>query len=237
LNGNERRIVVKRFRDWSGVKWFPLTIWALGARSFAVQGRLRMERECAISELLRNEGFNVPKVLHVSHSKRLVYMEYIEGENFGTALKRIAESNETAKAVKDLATITRVGEIFARVHALNVALGDTKPENVIVDSANQVFILDFEQASRGGDAAWDIAEFLYYSGHYLPPIQNVGSSQEIAEAFIAGYLKAGGNSAVVRKAGAPKYTRVFSVFTMPSVIRTMSNTCKKTRAPEVDTHG
>ena len=237
FDGKEKRIVVKRFKDWSGFKWFPLSIWALGARSFAVQGRSRMERECAVSELLRNEGFNVPKVLHVSHSKRLVYMEYVEGENLGNSLKRIAESNETKKAGKELATLTCVGEMFARVHALNVALGDTKPENVIVNPAGQIFILDFEQASRGGDKAWDIAEFLYYSGHYLPLIQSVGNAQEIAEAFISGYLKAGGDSAVVRKAGAPKYTRVFSVFTMPSVILSMSNVCKKTRTPEAGIHG
>jgi len=31
----------------------------------------------------------------------------------------------------------------------------------------------------------------------------------------------------VKKAGASKYTRVFSVFTMPSIILAMSNFCKK----------
>ena len=236
-SSGQKRVLVKRFKDWSGFKWFPLALWTLGARTFAVVGHSRLERECAVSELLRSEGFSVPKVLHVSHNERLVFMEYIEGENLGNAIKRLAVSSSEEKAEKDLNTISRVGELLARVHSLNVALGDTKPENVIVDQSGTVFLLDFEQASRGGDKAWDIAEFLYYSGHYLPPLQNGAKPKSIADAFIAGYLKAGGDPTVIRKAGTPKYTRVFSVFTMPSVMLTMSNVCRKAQAPGMEKHG
>jgi Kae1-associated kinase Bud32 len=228
-DGAEKKVLVKRFRDWSGFKWFPLTLWSLGARTFAVLGRSRLEKECAISELLRCEGFNVPKILHVSHNKRLVFMEYIEGENLSNAIKRIAASESEEKAQEDLNRIMRVGETFARVHSLNVALGDTKPENVIVDRKDEIYLLDFEQASRDGDKAWDVAEFLYYSGHYLPLYTN-DKAGSIARAFISGYLNAGGDVATVKNAGAPKYTRVFSVFTLPSVILTMSNVCRKTLA-------
>jgi tRNA A-37 threonylcarbamoyl transferase component Bud32 len=228
-NDTEKKVLVKRFRDWSGFKWFPLTLWSLGARTFAVLGRSRLEKECAISELLRCEGFNVPKVLHVSHNERLVFMEYIEGEDLSNAIKRIAAAKSEEKAQKDLTRIMRVGETFAQVHSLSVALGDTKPENVIVDPKNKIYLLDFEQASRDGDKAWDVAEFLYYSGHYLPLYSN-GKAESVARAFISGYLKAGGDVATVKRAGAAKYTRVFSVFTLPSVILAMSNVCRKTEA-------
>jgi hypothetical protein len=40
-------------------------------------------------------------------------------------------------------------------------------------------------------------------------------------------LKGGGDINTVKKAGGSKYTRVFSVFTMPSIILAMSNVCKK----------
>ena len=229
-NGMEKKILVKRFKDWSGFKWFPLTLWSLGARTFAVSGRARLERECGISELLRYEGFNVPKVLHVSHNERLVFMEYIEGENLSSAIKRIATSKSKEKAEKDLTKIIKVGEILAQVHSRNVALGDTKPENVIVDPKGKIYMLDFEQASRDGDKAWDVAEFLYYSGHYLPPLNSNGKAEAIARAFINGYLNAGGDVNTIKKAGAPKYTRVFSVFTLPSVMLAMSNVCRKTEA-------
>ena len=223
----EKKVLVKRFKDWSGFKWFPLSLWSFGARTFAVLGRSRLEKECAISEILHNEGFSVPKVLHVSHSERLIFMEFVEGENLSNALKRIAVPNG-GKCEKELSTIARVGEILARVHALNVTLGDTKPENVIVNADDRIYLLDFEQAARGGDKSWDIAEFLYFSGHYLPPLNGDGKAESIANAFISGYLKGGGDVNVVRNAGGSKYTRVFSVFTMPSVILAMSNACKKT---------
>jgi hypothetical protein len=90
--------------------------------------------------------------------------------------------------------------------------------------------LDFEQASHGGDKAWDVAVFLYYSGHYLQPLYSNGKAESITEAFVEGYLKGGGDANTVKKAGNSKYTRIFSVFTMPSIMLAMSNVCKKTEA-------
>ena len=229
-NGVEKKVLVKRFKDWSSFKWFPLSLWSFGARNFAVLGRYRLEKECAISELLRCEGFNVPKILHVSHKERLVFMEYIEGENLSNAIKRIAAARSREKSESDLAKIGRVGEIFAQVHSLNVTLGDTKPENVIFNPDDEVYLLDFEQASHDGDKAWDIAVFLYYSGHYLQPLVSNSEAEAIAKSFISGYLKGGGDVNVIKKAGNSKYTRIFSVFTMPSVLLAMSNVCRKTEA-------
>ncbi|MEM4733040.1 MAG: RIO1 family regulatory kinase/ATPase [Candidatus Bathyarchaeia archaeon] len=225
--GEEKKVIVKRFKDWSGFKWFPLALWSFGARSFAVLGRTRLEKECAISERLRREGFNVPKMLYVNHKERLVFMEYVEGKDLSNTIKRIATSKRTEKY---LAKMTIVGEIFARVHTLDIALGDTKPENIICTKDEKIYLLDFEQASYGGDKSWDIAEFLYYSGHYLPPLYGNGKAEAIATAFINGYLKEGGDVQVIRKAGASKYTRVFSVFTLPSILLTMSKACKKAEA-------
>jgi len=229
--GIEKKVVVKRFKDWSGFKWFPLSLWSFGARTFAVLGQSRLERECAISEFLRCEGFNVPKILYVSHNERLVFMEYIEGENLSNAIKRIATSKSREKTEKDFTKIMRVGKIFAQVHSLNVTLGDTKPENIIFDPDDKVYLLDFEQASHDGDKAWDVAVFLYYSGHYLQPLYSNGKAESIARAFISGYLKGGGDFNTIKKAGASKYTRVFSVFTMPSIMLAMSKVCRKTEAP------
>jgi tRNA A-37 threonylcarbamoyl transferase component Bud32 len=225
----EKRVLVKRFKDWSGFKWFPLNLWSLGTQKFAVLGKSRLAREFATSEILRKEGFNVPKVLHVSHGERLVFMEYINGENLANQIKRIATAKAEEPANAELATLTRVGELLARVHALGVALGDTKPENVIVNPAGEIFLLDFEQASHdgGGDKTWDIAEFLYYSGHYLPPLHSAGKAEALAHAFITGYLKGGGDVNVVKKAAQTKYTRVFSLFTAPAVLTAMAAVCKK----------
>ncbi|MEM3700892.1 MAG: AarF/UbiB family protein [Candidatus Bathyarchaeia archaeon] len=226
-NGVERKIVVKSFRDWSSFKWFPLTLWTFGTRTFAVSGLSRLERECAISQLLHSKGFAVPKIFHVSHGKRLIFMEYAEGESLNKVVKRILASKSVGDVAKDLEVVRRVGEEFAKIHALGIALGDTKPENILIGNNGAIYFLDFEQASRNGDKVWDIAEFLYYAGHYASPLVGIRPPQLIAEAFIKGYLAAGGDAKIVKDAGKPKYTKVFSVFTLPHVMLVISNTCRK----------
>jgi hypothetical protein len=86
---------------------------------------------------------------------------------------------------------------------------------------------DFEQASRNGDKVWDIAEFLYYAGHDISPFVETSRVERIAEAFVSGYLEAGGDIKVVKDAGNPKYTKVFSVFTLPHIMFILSNVCRK----------
>ena len=226
-DGVESKAVVKRFRDWSNFKWFPLTLWALGTRTFAVLGRSRLERECAINKFLLSEGFGVPQVLHVNHSERLIFMEYVEGESLDKVIKRIDDMKTMTEGEEDVSVIGRVGNIFARVHALDISLGDTKPENIMVGKNGRIYLLDFEQASRNGDKVWDIAEFLYYAGHYISPFFGNRAAELVAKTFIGGYLQAGGNPDVVKKAGNPKYTRVFSVFTFPLTMFVISNVCRK----------
>jgi len=227
VKGGERKIVVKSFRDWSSFKWFPLTLWTVGTRTFAVSGRSRLERECAINQVLYSNGFAVPKVLHVSPGERLIFMDFVEGENLEKIIKRIVDSKINSEIEKEYSILNRVGEKFAEVHALDIALGDTKPENIMIGKNGEIYLLDFEQASRNGDKVWDIAEFLYYAGHYIPPFIGTRPAEVIAKAFVEGYLKAGGSVKVVRKAGNPKYTKVFSIFTFPHIMLAISNICRK----------
>jgi len=231
-NGNANKVLAKRFKDWSGFKWFPLTLWSFGARSFAVSGQARLAKECATSELLRSKGFNVPKILHVSNAEGLIFMEFIEGENLSQAVKRIASADQDAKNESELELIEQVGTIMAKVHSHNVTLGDTKPDNVMIRTDGTIFLIDFEQANRGGDKAWDVAVFLYYCGHYLQPFFSNAKAEAIAKAFIAGYLIEGGNIEHIQTAGSSKYQRVFSIFTMPPIMLSISNVCKNTKPPK-----
>jgi tRNA A-37 threonylcarbamoyl transferase component Bud32 len=225
--GTCKKAIVKRFRDWSNFKWFPLSLWSLGTRTFAVLGSSRLEREYAINRLLDSNGFTVPKVLHVSPSERLIVMEYVEGEDLSKVVKRITNSKNAQEIKQDLDVVERVGKTFAGVHALGVALGDTKPENIFVGKKGEIYLMDFEQASRNGDTVWDVAEFLYYSGHDVSPFVESNKLEQFAETFIKGYLEAGGNVKVVKSAGNPKYTKVFSVFTFPHIMFILSNVCRK----------
>ncbi|MEM3459251.1 MAG: hypothetical protein QXN36_01500 [Candidatus Bathyarchaeia archaeon] len=222
----EKKIVVKSYRDLSNFKWFPLTLWTVGTRTFAVSGLSRLERECAINQFLHSNGFAVPEILHVSPSERLIFMEHIEGESLEKIIRKIVNSKTKSGTEKELSVISRVAEKFAKAHALNVSLGDTKPENIMIGKDGEIYLLDFEQASRNGDKTWDIAEFLYYAGHYIPPWVGTHPAENLTRTFIEGYLRAGGDAKVVKKVGNPKYTKVFSIFTFPHIILAISNICK-----------
>jgi tRNA A-37 threonylcarbamoyl transferase component Bud32 len=222
-NGEEQKFVVKQFIDWSNLKWLSLTLWSFGTTSFSVLGRSRLEKEYAINTFLHSKGFQVPKIFYISHQKRLIFEEFIEGEELVETIKRIITSNKTTK---DAALVKDVGRKIAEVHSLGVSLGDCKPENFIV-SKDDIVLLDLEQATRDGNQAWDIAEFLYYSGHYSPPLSSTNAASIIARNFIEGYLEAGGKKETVKKAASARYTKVFSVFTPPHVLLAISNICQK----------
>ena len=218
------RNVVKVFKSWYGLKWLPLALWALGTRGFAVLGKTRLEREYAINIFLSNHGVRVPRIIHVSPTERLIFQEYVEGESLTQIIRQICSSDGDDE--KLYTVIGKVGEEMAKVHNLNVSLGDCKPENMKLTRDGRICFLDLEQAERGGDRAWDIAEFLYYSGHYayLSPI---GVPKKITESFVEGYLKAGGNIENIKKAKSPKYIKVFSFFTPPHILYVIANTCTK----------
>ncbi len=224
--GKKTRAIVKQFRDWSNFKWFPLTLWSVGTRTFAVSGSSRLERECAINRLLDSNGFAVPKLLNISRNERLIVMEYVEGEAIDKLVKRAVSSKNPVETKEAMDVVAKVGKTFANVHSLGVALGDTKPENIFLGKKGEICLMDFEQASRKGDTVWDIAEFLYYSGHDISPFVEANRLQEFGETFVRGYLTAGGKADTVRSAGSPKYTKVFSVFTFPHIMLILSNVCR-----------
>jgi len=142
-------------------------------------------------------------------------------------VKRILSSKSVSSCDEDLAVMERLGGKFAEMHALGIAIGDTKPENIVIGKNGEAYLLDLEQSSRNGDKVWDVAEFLYYSGHYVQPFASTHSIEVLTKAFVKGYLNAGGSSEIVKKMASPKYTKVFSVFTLPLVMIAISNVCRK----------
>jgi tRNA A-37 threonylcarbamoyl transferase component Bud32 len=221
-----QKIVVKRFRNWATIKWFPLTLWSLGTKSFAVLGRTRLEREYAISQFLHSKGIIVPKTLYASPQERLIFKEFVEGENFGEIVKEMLSGKRETLA--EVGLIREVGRKIAEIHRIGVSLGDCKPENILVTTNKELCFVDLEQATRDGDQSWDVAEFLYYSGHYVPPISTSDTAELVTREFIEGYLEAGGKKEIIKNAGSAKYTKVFSIFTLPHIVFAISNLCKKT---------
>jgi hypothetical protein len=107
---------------------------------------------------------------------------------------------------------------MAGAHQLEAALGDTKPENFLVEKKGEVTLVDLEQARHRGDYAWDLAEFLFYSGHYWLSFNR--TLEGYVDSFIKGYREQG-SASTIKAAASPRYVRVFSVWTPPNILHNM----------------
>lgn len=222
-NTGEKKVVAKVFKDWYDWKWFPIALWTIGARNFAVLGRTRLEKEYAINRFLSSQGINVPAIIYANPEEKIIIQEHVEGTTASKLIKQLCKA--TGEEKKNLLEVIRkIGCEIAKIHRLGVSIGDCKPENIVVAHDGRIFFIDLEQAERGGDQAWDIAEFLYYSGHYvLLPLNII---EDLVKEFLNGYVMSGGSTENIKRALSLKYIRVFSFFTPPHIILTVVNLCR-----------
>ena len=172
-----------------------------------------MEAEYAFNYLLSRRGLKVPEILGADLRSRSILFSYIAGDGLAVLLPRIAQTGQIGQ--REVGAAHATGRLMAGAHQLEAALGDTKPENFIVDRAGDVTLVDLEQARENGDYSWDVAEFLYYSGHYWLPFNTALTGY--VESFVRGYLE-DGPARILRKAASPRYVRVFSVWTPPNIL-------------------
>jgi hypothetical protein len=218
------RGIVKRYPTWISLKWVPLALWTLGTQNFSVLGRSRIERESATTKLLNRIGIPVPQILYMSFKDRLLLREYVEGENLNDILKTAIRRGRLDD--REASALQQVGGMMAAIHGAGVTLGDCKPENFIITDNDDLFIIDLEQGARGGNAAWDVAEFLYISGHYVGPLDPLKGMVDATQGFIDGYVGGGGEMRFVNDAAKLKYTKVFTPITLPQVIYVIAKTCR-----------
>jgi tRNA A-37 threonylcarbamoyl transferase component Bud32 len=216
--GRRRKVVAKSYQNWYGLKWIPVSIWAIGAQNFDILGERRLTNEYRMNRKLKEGGLSTPEILHVSIPRRTIIEEYVPGRGFDRVAREYVGGGfpNHREAIEDL------GEEFARIHQLGITLGDPKPDNAILGNDGRIWFVDLEQASEGGSATWDLAEFLYYSGHYSLRWSKV---KPLAEAFIEGYLRNGERKAVGSVANS-RYKRIFGVITAPHIVMEMAKLCR-----------
>lgn len=212
------RFVAKRFTDWHGFKWFTLNLVSFGSKLFALSGKTRLSNEYGVNRYLAKKGLEVPQIIHVSVKDRLLLESYISGTSLADYVRQTVTRSALMKSQYQLAE--QLGETVARIHEIGVSIGDSKPENFVAKD-DDIYTIDLEQAGKRGDYAWDIAELLFYTGHYsLSPTPTRGLS-EVVHAFIHGYLRKG-DPTELKKAAGVRYAKAFSLWTPASIILEIS---------------
>jgi tRNA A-37 threonylcarbamoyl transferase component Bud32 len=212
-------LVAKRYTNWVSLKWFTLNLYGLGSVRFSISGRKRMEAEYYYNDYLGRRGVSVPQVLAADSKSRIILFSYVPGDQLSALLSKL--NNQTSPGTRENTAAYDAGETVGAAHDLEVALGDTKPENFIVDKNGRVTLVDLEQGKFKGDYSWDIAEFLYYSGHYW--LSHDKELRDYVDSFIEGYLEQG-KARILKSASSPRYMRVFSLWTPPNILYGINKT-------------
>ncbi len=222
VKANAEPLVAKRFTDWFTFKWLYLNLAALGTRAFQLSGRERLANEYGTNRILAENNIPVPAILYVNPEDRLLIERYVEGKNILDHVRHAFNAERLSNEQRDVAL--DLGKAVARIHALNVSIGDCKPENFIRGIDGTIYTLDLEQGAKMGDTAWDVAEFLYFSGHYTRRV-TAGIHQFVSE-FMRGYCELG-KAEVLKKAASLGYSKAFLVWTPMPVIRQISELLRK----------
>jgi tRNA A-37 threonylcarbamoyl transferase component Bud32 len=228
LTAGKEQFVAKKFTDWHGFKWFTLNLVSFGSKLFAVSGKTRMENEYGMNRFLAKNGIKVPQVVYASLKERTLVERYVPGVPLDKFVIKVVGqsllSRDEYRLSQDL------GDTLGRIHEVGVSMGDSKPENFVAEDG-EIFAIDLEQAGRRGDYAWDIAELLFYSGHYSSTQTATRGLSEFVEAFIQGYLKRGRGKELKRAAGV-RYAKVFSLWTPAPVILEITQKLRASNATQ-----
>jgi len=209
----KRSFVVKNFSDVRSLKWALLGFWAMAARKFSMTPIARLEREYRASRQLRLQGIHTPKIVALALDERVLVRDYVEGRSLSKIVDEILHGGQ-----EGLDEVEEFAETMVKAHAAGFGLGDTKASNVIV-AQDGLYLTDLEQAVEGGDSAWDIAEFLFYSGKFSVKEEGM---ERVARAFLAAYAKKG-DPETIREARKAKYFRPFQPFVMPGMSSLLKN--------------
>lgn len=201
LRGSEEKIFVKKYLNWTDLKWVVARIWTIGVKNFSVVAENRLSNEVYFVNKLAQLGFKTADIYHVNWKRKMLFQKFIEGQD----VLQIWMS-EVGRSLQQRAAFM-AGRELARVHQHDITLGDCKPENFII-SGDDVYITDLEQASFGGDKAWDLTEVMLYIGHYL----DANRSAEYARSLLSGYLSVGDRN-VLKEVLKSKYASLLSPWT------------------------
>ena len=225
VTAGKEQLVVKKFTDWDGFKWFTLNLVSLGSKLFAVSGKARMTNEYGMNRYLGKRGLKVANIIYLNVKQRILVERYLSGPSFADLAKEAVNQSSLTKGQAELAE--SLGETLADIHEIGVSVGDTKPENYVINDG-KIFTVDLEQAGKRKDYAWDIAELLFYTGHYRISPTFTGGLKGIIEAIVTGYSRKG-DPTELRKAAAVRYAKVFSIWTPAPVILEISRILREAR--------
>jgi serine/threonine protein kinase len=132
----------------------------------------RFQRETEIGKIMDHPG--VMKVLNDGEKRSRIYMvmEWAEGQ----LLRQIIHDLKPIPEERSLRIAARICDALEHIHSRGVAHRDMKPENIMVDSDDNIKLIDFGIASKAGARRLTFAKLSQVMGtpDYIAPEQVKG---------------------------------------------------------------
>jgi tRNA A-37 threonylcarbamoyl transferase component Bud32 len=185
--GKHVQYILKSFPDLKSVKWALLNLWAITGKKFNMTPFSRLQREYEGVKRLRKLGIGTHRIVGVALDQKILVTKYIDGVPLSKFVEKITGGQST-----DTKYVEKYARALAKLHKAGLVYGDAKAENAIV-CGDEVSLFDLEQAVENGDAAWDLAEFLYFSARGAT---NDEGMKLVADSFLASYRKENGTRTI-----------------------------------------
>jgi tRNA A-37 threonylcarbamoyl transferase component Bud32 len=182
----------------------------------------RLGRELEGARRLREIGIGTHRIAGVVLSSKTLVTEFEEGVPLDRYVQDIAEGKGT-----DTSQIEDYARALAKMHRAGLVYGDTKPANALVGK-DGLYLLDLEQADEGGDTAWDLAEFLYFSARTAKKEERM---RLIADAFLSAYRSENGSQTIAR-ARRIRYLNPFLIFVRRKMSRAVRRSLEAHSSPD-----
>jgi len=233
------KYVLKHFPELKSAKWALLNLWSVTAKKFNRSPLSRLNREVDGVRRVRVLEIKTHHIVGIALDDRTLVSQYVEGLPLSNFVEKIIKGEST-----DTSNIEEYARVLGRMHKAGLVYGDTKPQNVLVGK-DGIELLDLEQTVENGDAAWDLAEFLYFSATHLEKedddkkddkkddkdhSQQEAGAKLIAESFLASYRNENG-SEVIEKAKNKRYMSPFLPVLSRKMIRVVRDAIESYSSP------
>ncbi|MDA4117548.1 MAG: hypothetical protein OK455_04310 [Thaumarchaeota archaeon] len=236
---DEKRVkyVLKHFPQLKSAKWALLNLWSVAAKKFNRSPLSRLNREVDGARRVQELGIKTHRIVGIALDDRTLVTEFVEGLPLSKFVQKIMNGEST-----DTSNIEEYALVLGKMHKAGLVYGDTKPQNVLVGK-DGVGLLDLEQTVENGDAAWDLAEFLYFSATHLEK-EDDGKKDDkkkdddqrgagiklLAESFLASYRSENG-SEVIAKAKNSRYLLPFLPVLSPKMMGIVRRALERYSSP------
>ncbi|MGA2200258.1 MAG: RIO1 family regulatory kinase/ATPase, partial [Nitrososphaerales archaeon] len=221
--GKRAEYILKSFPELRSVKWALLNLWAFTGKKFKMTPFAMLQREYEGVFRLRKLGIPTHRIVGIAPDEKILVTRFVKGVPLSKFVGMI-----TSGRGNDTKYVEKYAKTLAKMHSDGLVYGDTKAENVIV-CEDEISLFDLEQTVEDGDPAWDLAEFLYFSGRSATDEEGM---KLVADSFLASYRDANGNQAIARAKGI-RYLLPFRPFLKPALITVIRDSFGRYSSPRI----